>query len=473
MRLIVLGGFNIGMSDSKGILVQIKEKENVSSSVLVSHVKRLDEKINYYDFFSQYQHYKGERFFWKDPSSENILVGIGVCEKIECVGSNNHYKHVQEKWNELLNQAIIENEFENSGIGPILLGGFSFDPQHEKSTLWNGFSDGYFFVPSMMLSEIEGNQYLTINCLIPREDIENAHYEIESKLHELSSNIVKSPFISENKRINFTELNGQQWKQTVRNVISRLDSELKKVVLAREAKVTFSNTIETEFVLKNLIEQQKNGYIFALESQNKCFLGATPERLVKKEGETVYSACLAGSIPRGRDLEEDQRLEQELLHDSKNRIEHNYVVEMIRNAMELVCEKIVIPSEPQVLKMRDIQHLFTPVSGVVKKSESIFSIIKRLHPTPALGGFPQDKALKIIREEENLDRGLYGSPLGWLDYKGNGEYAVSIRSGVINGKEANIFAGCGIVADSDVDLEFKETAIKFKPMLSALGGNTE
>ena len=461
------------MNDSKGIMVQTKSKDGKTSSILVSQVKKLEEKINYLDFYSQYHKYRGERFFWKDPSEKNIIVGIGICEKIECLTNEKNYLYVQDKWNELVSNAIIDNDYVQSGIGPILLGGFSFDPKKEKTSLWGGFSDGYFFVPSIMLSEIEGTQYITTNILIQKESIEKASLELQNKSLELQKNIVIKPLVGNNILEEMTELNVDQWKKTVEKVISRLDGELKKVVLARQSKVTFTEKIETEFVLKNLIQQQKNGYIFALESEDKCFLGATPERLVKKEEDTVFSACLAGSISRGRDREEDLRLEQELLQDPKNRAEHNYVVEMIRSAMENVCEKVVIPHQPEILKMRDIQHLFTPVKGKVKSTESVFSLLRLLHPTPALGGYPREQALRVIREEEDLDRGLYGSPIGWLDYKGNGEFAVSIRSGLLEGKEASIFAGCGIVADSDVESEYKETAIKFKPMLSALGGNKE
>ncbi|MEM5598329.1 chorismate-binding protein [Niallia circulans] len=172
----------------------------------------------------------------------------------------------------------------------------------------------------------------------------------------------------------------------------------------------------------------------------------------------------------GKNKEEDDTFAQALLSDSKNREEHNYVVKMIKNAMEEVCSTVEMPSNPKILKMRDIQHLYTPVSGKVKETESLISFIRLLHPTPALGGFPREEALKVIREVEGLDRGMYGAPIGWLDYQGNGEFAVSIRSGLIDGNAATIIAGCGIVADSDPESEYVETAIKFKPMLTALGG---
>lgn len=143
---------------------------------------------------------------------------------------------------------------------------------------------------------------------------------------------------------------------------------------------------------------------------------------------------------------------------------------MIKNAMKESCIRISSPTQPDILKMRDIQHLYTPVRGVAKENVSLLTVVDRLHPTPALGGQPKQKAYEIIRELEVLDRGWYGSPVGWLDTKDNGEFAVAIRSGLINSNNASLFAGCGIVGDSEPESEYTETMIKFRPMLSALGG---
>jgi menaquinone-specific isochorismate synthase len=276
--------------------------------------------------------------------------------------------------------------------------------------------------------------------------------------------------MEKNPLINSIEVDGEQWKHVVEKVVNNLTGALKKVVLARECRLVFKEEIQTEFVLDQLLSEQSNSYIFALEAGDNCFIGASPERLVKKTGNKVLSTCLAGSIPRGENERKDQLLGEKLLADEKNRTEHQYVVHMIQSALEMVCEKVDIPTAPSLMKMRDIQHLYTPVKGILKETESLIELIRLLHPTPALGGFPKDLAVEKIREEEQLDRGLYGAPLGWMDYRGNGEFAVSIRSGLIQKNEASIFAGCGIVANSNVESEYKETAMKFRPMQKALGG---
>jgi menaquinone-specific isochorismate synthase len=200
------------------------------------------------------------------------------------------------------------------------------------------------------------------------------------------------------------------------------------------------------------------------------FIGATPERLVKKKENQVLSTCLAGSIKRGSTTYEDNVLGQQLLQDDKNLNEHNIVVKMIKEVFKDCCYDIEVPNDPALLKTKNIQHLYTPVKGLAKEGQTLLSLVEKLHPTPALGGFPQVKAIEKIRELEPMHRGWYAAPIGWLDYEDNGEFVVAIRSGLIEGNKAALFAGCGIVAESDPKSEYFETRIKLKPMLSALGG---
>ena len=155
---------------------------------------------------------------------------------------------------------------------------------------------------------------------------------------------------------------------------------------------------------------------------------------------------------------------------SKNREEHQYVVNMISQVFQTFCTDITIPKAPKLMKIRDIQHLFTPIEGKVEQGTDIFSLVQALHPTPALGGVPTDISMEIIRSEENMDRGYYAAPIGWTDTAGNGEFAVAIRSALLDGDRAYLYAGGGIVADSEADKEYDETWVKFRPVMRALGG---
>lgn len=267
------------------------------------------------------------------------------------------------------------------------------------------------------------------------------------------------------------EVAPEEWKRAVKHATEQIRSgEIEKVVLARELQVTFHEKIWSEYALSSLLEEQNLSYIFAVEQDSQCFIGASPERLVKSVDGEVFSTCLAGSIPRGHSAEEDEKLGEELLNDEKNLFEHNLVVNMIEKAMKETCLNVYAPEHPTLYKVKHIQHLYTPIRGKAKEGTTLIELVEKLHPTPALGGYPKEESIEVLEKLEVFERGWYAAPIGWLDGDGNGEFIVGIRSALLRGHEASLFAGCGIVADSDPQSEYEETKTKFKPMLSALGG---
>ena len=158
----------------------------------------------------------------------------------------------------------------------------------------------------------------------------------------------------------------------------------------------------------------------------------------------------------------------ELLNSEKNRREHAIVVNTVRGALENLCSTVQVADKPHLLKLQNIQHLETTIIGELLPGHSILEALHDLHPTPAVGGFPRDAALTEIRDNEQLDRGWYAGPIGWIDKDGHGEFAVALRSGLIDANKATLFAGCGIVADSEPDTEYAESRLKLKVMLRAL-----
>src|SRR5699024_1455499 len=246
---------------------------------------------------------------------------------------------------------------------------------------------------------------------------------------------------------NKIEIEPEEWKESVKLARDAIIAEkAKKIVLAREMRLSFEDELIVGDVLEKLIETQPNSYIFAIEKGSDCFVGATPERLVKVTGNELLSTCLAGTAPRGETKEVDEKIGADLLNDAKNREEHKYVVQMIKESIDPACENINIPDKPVIYPLANLQHLYTPVTADLKK---------KLHPTPALGGLPSEAALQFIRDHERLDRGWYGAPVGWLDDRFNGEFAVAIRSGLIQADEASIFAGCGVMKDSVPEHEYE------------------
>jgi menaquinone-specific isochorismate synthase len=455
----------------EGILKAIEKAKKSSTSILVSEVHKIDTIAPLSFFALGTEKYMGERFFWKHPSEEKYMIGLGICKRIESDQAADRFFHVEKKWKRFIDQAIIIDNEHMNGTGPTAIGGFSFDPLKEKTILWSKFSSSLFYIPKFMLSLFNGQAYLTTNVICSPKDNTSLYINVEKERHELLAQAEQDVEFDRAILMKRMEVKPEEWKKTVNRVVHDLEKEpLKKVVLARELRLLFDRKVQVEQVLSNLMMEQNDSYIFAFESQGDCFIGASPERLLKMENDQVFSTCLAGSIARGNNDAEDEQLGNTLLSDEKNLMEHQYVVDMIKDAMEDTCSEVMIPEHPSLLKLKNIQHLYTPVKGKVNPDTSLLSLVEKLHPTPALGGLPKDSAVVKIREEEDLDRGLYAGPIGWFDYQGNGEFAVAIRSGLIQGEEVSIFAGCGIVEDSIVEMEYQETNMKFSPMLSALGG---
>lgn len=455
----------------EGIMEAIKRARKLSIPVLVSEVQRIHPIQPLSVFTAGRDQFVGERFFWKDPSDDIVMIGIGICKEIQSDQATGRFFHVEKQWRELLTNSIMLMEEKHSATGPVMFGGFSFDPLKEKTDRWANFAHSLFHIPKYLISVVKGDYYLTTNLFCTAEDDDTLYKEVEQERNSLLADNKRTPFPYLPNISQVNEVNPEQWKERVSEMVNLLKAgTMKKVVLARELRVLFEDQVSVEPVLMNLLEEQGESFVFAFESKGDCFIGASPERLVKKVNQNVFSTCLAGSIARGKSLLEDEQLGNELLGDEKNLNEHQFVVDMIKEAMEKVCQEVRIPSQPQLLKLKHIQHLYSPVVGIADENSSLLQLVNLLHPTPALGGLPKKEAVQSIRTMEDLDRGMYAAPIGWMDFEGNGEFAVAIRSGLVQGNEASLFAGCGIVKDSNVDSEYHETNIKFRPMLSALRG---
>jgi menaquinone-specific isochorismate synthase len=445
----------------------IKGIKNEDDYQLISFTK----KIKNYDalsFFEAAKNIKKNRMFWMSPEEDFYLVGIG--QAYEIIVENSRFEETKKAWYQLLKRATIHNPYDQPGTGIVALGGLSFDPKKPTTPLWEKFKPSHFTIPEFLLTKQNNQCYLTVNVLARKNDhphqLANEWRELETTLFQKVIIEEQTLMIKEKKEIEPTE-----WKDTVQKAKEEINhSDIEKIVLAREMWLQFNENVNIGSVLQKLLDTHPTSYIFAIEKDNHCFLGATPERLVKLEKDHLLSTCLAGTAPRGKTKEEDQVISEGLLHDQKNREEHDFVVKMIKHSIEEYCTQLDVPNEPVIYPLTNLQHLYTPVTATLKKEYSLFDIIEKLHPTPALGGTPKESSLQFIREHERLDRGWYGAPIGWIDSNQNGEFAVAIRSALIKGTEASLFAGCGVVKDSNPDEEYEETNIKFLPMLSVLGG---
>jgi isochorismate synthase len=267
-------------------------------------------------------------------------------------------------------------------------------------------------------------------------------------------------------------LSARAWQALVGSVargIRQRQLGIEKVVLARAYAVQHRRPIDPVSALRQLAGSNPSCTVFAVAHANACFLGATPERLVALRHRAASTMALAGSVARGATPAEDQALAEQLLRDPKQRAEHAVVVGALRDGLAQVCSRVVADAQPHVHTLASLQHLLTPIRGQVTPGHGLLDLVERLHPTPAMGGFPRQRALELIRASEGLDRGWYAGPIGWVNRVGEGEFVVGIRSALIHGASAMLFAGCGIVADSDPAAEYAESGWKLRPMLAALG----
>ncbi|MBT8387459.1 MAG: isochorismate synthase, partial [Ignavibacteria bacterium] len=206
-------------------------------------------------------------------------------------------------------------------------------------------------------------------------------------------------------------------------------------------------------------------YLFLNKSKKSYFFGVSPEKFISVNNGKIEVEAVAGSAPRSKRQPEDLNLENGLLLSRKNLKEHKYVSEFIINVLKEYSNNIQRSDNPEIKKLDNIQHLITKVSAELKAKDKLFELIEALYPTPAVCGVPKNDAIGYIRQLENYDRGLYSGLIGWLDFMGNCNFSVTIRSALVKGKEITAYAGAGIVEDSNPDEEFIETQLKLKPIL--------
>ncbi|MSU46014.1 MAG: isochorismate synthase [Lacunisphaera sp.] len=245
--------------------------------------------------------------------------------------------------------------------------------------------------------------------------------------------------------------------------------DYQKVVLARARRLTTSEKFHPLGVLNHLRQHYPGCYAFSIANgRGQSFIGVSPERLVRVSGERMHTEALAGSAPRGESASEDARLARALLLSEKDLHEHRLVLESIARRVADLGLKLEHTDQPRLLGLANVQHLHLSICATLPAGTHILDLVTRLHPTPAVGGTPRVAAAAAIARLEPFARGLYAGPQGWVDHRGGGELFVGIRSALVDGHTALVYAGAGIVAGSSAEKEFAETELKFKALIGAL-----
>ncbi|MEG4492531.1 isochorismate synthase [Microcoleus sp. D3_18_C4] len=356
--------------------------------------------------------------------------------------------------------------------GPHFFCSFAFFDENIAANSY--FPPATIFLPKWQITRQKDSCILVANAIIEKdrnvkniaENIWQTFDKIESrKYHKLTTAIDSSISL---KQIPVND--ATQFKTSVKSALELIASKyFSKIVLSQAINVISQTPFSLIDSLNNLRLSYPDCYVFSTSNgKGQNFIGASPERLISIHNNQLLTDALAGSAPRGKTEVGDAKLAQGLLESEKDIREHQVVIDFIVDRLSKLGITPKFSPVPRLLQLSNIQHLWTPITAQIPPDIHLLKILAQLHPTPAVAGVPRDVALEQIRRCESCDRSLYAAPLGWIDRAGNGEFAVGIRSALIDGDRAILYAGAGIVAGSEPEKELAEIQLKLQPLLNAL-----
>jgi isochorismate synthase len=447
-----------------------------ASPILVSYQTRLDwpdDLVDLVDLWDRLRTRTDRSFFWSSAWSGRRMVAAGSMLDLAGYGPD-RFSQVHRAWS-----ALVGGPHRSGPVVPSLLGGFAFrpaEPWERAATL----PDALLWLPSLQVTwdSPAGPPWLALNAVArPETDPVAVATELSTNGRRLlgpasgsgRSGSGRSGSRPAGPRSVHEYPSSGSWQGLVSKAVDEIrHGSFEKVVFARRVEVRAGDGFDLGGALRHFLAGSRDTTVFATSMHGQCFLGATPEYLLQVVGDQVGTLGLAGSAPRGATAAEDAALERELRNSAKNAHEHAVVTGRLISTLRENCAEVWTEPGPTVLKLPHIQHLCTRL-GARLAGRGPLELLAALHPTPALGGHPRGTALRWLADHEPLDRGWFAAPVGWLDTSGQGEFAVAIRSALVSGRTASVYAGCGIVADSDPAAEYRESQFKLRGMLAALG----
>ncbi len=401
---------------------------------------------------------------WRSPNRIVDLLGFGEALRLEGARGQSFENARLALDAELTNPMSVRTSRETR---PRFFGGGRFQPNGvHADPRWESFGGWRFVLPRFLVAFTQGTAKASVAVLLSgtetledlatrlSTDFRTALQSEPNHVMDRPENVGLGPESYERAVATATEEIGRGWYE--------------KVVLARQRVISQREPIDQASVLERLSGRYPNCFVFKFESDTASWIGASPELLVSLQGGEAHAASLAASRPRGATEEADRKLATELMSDHKERDEHQFVVAASKAALEPLSQSLTAPEEPTLLRLPNIQHLYTPITCHVKSQVNILDLVAQMHPTPAVGTWPRGETLATIERLEGMDRGWYAAPIGWVDLNGDGEFAVALRSALVQGNHATLYAGAGIVEESDPESELAETELKLRPLLYAL-----
>lgn len=415
----------------------------------------------------------GEPFFcWEQPDRNLRLAALGRVHEITSRGPD-RFVEVAADCAHLSGDAVLRGEG-GFTTGALWTGGFAF---HDEGTeagadpAWSSFEPATMILPELAIQSSDAGTFITVNLMAgpgadPAALADSALVRSAGLVHPELPMIDPHPTVAASIE---SVRSPEDYEQSVAAAVERIRAgEIEKVVLAREVVVRSGSAHDPAAIFGALRIGFPSCFNFCVGTGEATFIGASPELLVRCAGRGVSTVGLAGSTRRSSDPAVDDHLAQQLLGSSKDRGEQAVVVRRIVKSLSKLSVWVEAADEPEIIKVANIQHLGTPVYAQLAQPRTAIELAGLLHPTPAVGGEPWKKARRVMAEVERMDRGWYAGPVGWMDGSGDGEFCVALRSALIRDREAHLFAGVGVVADSDPAAELAETEIKLGALLPLL-----
>jgi menaquinone-specific isochorismate synthase len=409
-----------------------------------------------------------QKIFWRSREGNCEIAGAGAAE-IFRLDKPNQFRSVLDR---------VQPDTVSGTDTPRYFGGFRFDPnevERNSDSLWRPFGMGMFLLPRFEVIKEDDSCRLICNVTLATP----GEKSLTRILDELDS-LVFDPGTIEEAALSTChredEPSRHDWTKKIEDALRLFAADrIQKIVLARRISLEFRSQPNSWQILKHLREKSVNSYLFGFQpSTDTIFVGASPELLYHRRGRAVKSEALAGTRPRGVAAGEipngdDKRLEQELLRSDKDLREHRFVADSLEASLRTVCRDMTVDNRVSVRKLARLQHLVSSFRGTLRANVSDLDILKALHPTPAVGGYPEDAALREITRLESFDRGLFAGPIGWVGGD-EAEFAVAIRSGLVSHNRLVLYSGAGIVEGSTPDDEWQEIDTKIDSFLSMMAG---
>jgi menaquinone-specific isochorismate synthase len=372
------------------------------------------------------------------------LVAWGETAWFSASGAS-RFDDAQRWWREQAGHSVVRDEARLPGSGLVGFGSFAYADEPGDSVL---------VVPEVVVGRRGDVAWMTM--------ISRGSLPAVPPVSDVSP-------VREPQRATFSDgaMSGADWELVVADAVARIRrGDLDKVVLARDLVAELAEPLDVRAPIAQLADRYPACWTFHVDG----LFGATPEMLVRRERGLVTSRVLAGTIRRTGDDAHDLALAATLARSSKDLEEHEFAVRSVADALAPYCLSMNVPESPFVLHLPNVMHLATDVTGVLDGGATSLGLAAALHPTAAVGGTPTEAAIALIGEIEGMSRGRYAGPVGWMDADGDGEWGIALRSAEFDGVRVRLFAGCGIVSDSDPEAELAEAGAKFVPVRDALGG---